>query len=155
MLISIGTWWSRRRPLKSSGSSMQESLRAWVDTLLPAEPDFSGALALGVAQQVISTVEHDLVLAKLTSQALIWVDARAAEAGATGFHELSEPARSAIVAAASTSPLGSAPRTFFQATLDEALFHTYADPRAWAGLAYAGPPQPIGFLDYAVAPKPA
>ena len=66
---------------------------------------------------------------------------------------MSEIERGEIVTLAAGAALGSAARTFFQATLDDALFHAYADPRAWANLGYVGPPQPIGFMDFAAAPK--
>ena len=150
MLAALGAWWSRK-PAKPV--SPDANLRAWVDTLVPAEPGFPGALALGVADRISSAIQRDPQYAKLTQEALNWIDARAREAGRTRFADLPESGRQNVVAAAAASAAGSAPRTFFQASLDDTLFHTYADPRAWVGLGYAGPPQPVGFLDHASAPK--
>ena len=156
LLAALFTWWPRRKPPATlTPASREADLRAWVDTLLPAEPDFLGALALGVAERIAAAIERGPAYARLYHEALTWLDARAAEAGSATFAGLPEPRRHAIVAAAAASATGSAPRTFFQASLDDALFHAYADPRAWAGIGYAGPPQPIGFLDYAAAPKTA
>lgn len=156
LLAALLTWWPRAQaPKPATKPSRQADLRAWVDTLLPAEPDFPGGLALGVGERIAAAVEREPVYGKLYREALAWLDARVAEAGGGSFAGLSETKRHAIVAAAADSAAGSTARTFFQATLDDALFHAYADPRAWVGLGYAGPPQPIGFPDYAAAPKAA
>jgi len=150
MLAALGAWWSQK-PAKSV--SPDANLRAWVDTLVPAEPDFPGALALGVADRISNAIRRDPQYAKLTQEALNWIDTRARMLGGASFAELPESGRQNVVAAAAASAAGSTPRTFFQASLDDALFHTYADPRAWVGLGYAGPPQPVGFPDHVSAPK--
>ena len=156
LLTALLTWWPRAKPpAPATAASRQADLRAWVDTLLPAEPDFPGGLALGAAEQLAAAIEREPVYGKLFQEALVWLDARTAEVGGAAFADLSESRRHAIVTAAAASAAGSTARTIFQASLDDALFHTYADPRAWSGLGYAGPPQPIGFPDYAAAPKAA
>lgn len=154
LLLSLFTWWQRREtPISSPPASPHAELNAWIDTLLPAEPDFPGALALGVGERMAAAIARDPAYARLTEAAMTWLSARASEVGASTFSALSESQRSAIVTAAAASAEGSPPRAFFQATLDDALFHTYADARSWAGLGYAGPPQPIGFPDHATPPK--
>lgn len=150
LLAALGTWWSRK---PAPHSSLDANLLAWVDTLVPAEPNFPGALALGVAKRIAAAIARDPQYTKLTQEALRWIDTRAQASGSASFAELPDSRRQDIVAAAVTSPIGSVPRTFFQATLDDALLHTYADPRAWIGLGYAGPPQPVGFPDHAAPPK--
>ena len=152
LLLSLLTWWPRREtPLVPA--SRPDELSAWIDTLLPAETDFPGAVALGVGERMAAAIAREPAYARLTAAAMGWLAARAREAGGTTFAALPEARRVDIVAAAAASPEGSTPRTFFQATLDDALFHAYADARAWTGLTYAGPPQPIGFPDQAAAPK--
>ncbi len=153
LLLALIGWWPRRKSTAPEASG-HANLRAWVDTLMPAEPDFPGAIALGVGDKIAAAIERDPAYAKLTLAAMNWLDLRAREEGVAAFAELPEAHRAAIVAAAAASAVGSPQRTFFQASLDDALFHAYADSRAWAGLGYAGPPQPIGFPDHAVAPKP-
>ena len=155
LLVSAFAWWQGRKyrsPLIDTPAS-QATLRAWIDTLVPAEPDFPGALALGVAERIERAIQLEPAYAKLRAQALAWVDDRVRESGGTYFADLALEQRNQIVAMAAASAPGSAPRTFFQATLDDALFHTYADQRSWGGLGYAGPPQPLGFPDFATAPK--
>lgn len=143
-------WWVRRKDMSTGGNT---SFRTWIDTLAPSEPDFPGALALGVAEKIEAAIARNPQYSILTNTAMQWIEARARDAGSSSFAKLSELNRQEIVAAAAASDVGSVPRTFFQASLDDTLFHTYADPRAWVGLNYAGPPQPIGFLDHAIAPK--
>ncbi len=156
LLATLLSWWPRRKtPIPAASVSRQADLRAWVDTLLPAEPDFPGGLALGVAERIAATIAREPAYAKLARETWIWLDARIRETGDVAFAELAESRRHDLVALAAASAPGSTPRTFFQATLDDALFHAYADPRAWEGLGYAGPPQPIGFPDHASAPKSA
>jgi len=152
LLAALGAWWSRK---PAPHLSPDANLLAWVDTLVPAESNFPGALALGVAERITAAIARDPQYAKLGREALHWIDTRAREHGNASFADLPEARRQNIVAAAAASPGGSIPRTFFQATLDDALFHTYADPRAWVGLGYAGPPQPVGFPDHAAKPKSA
>lgn len=154
LLAALISWWPRRKPSTPLAmASRHADLRAWVDTLLPAEPDFPGGLALGVAERIAATIEREPAYAKLTREAWAWLDARTRETGEPDFAELPASRRHDLVAEAAASALGSTPRTFFQATLDDALFHAYADARAWVGLGYDGPPQPIGFPDHATAPK--
>lgn len=150
-------WWQARknRALSAEAPASQATLRAWIDTLVPAEPDFPGALALGVAERIERAIQLEPAYAKLRAQALAWVDDRARESGGVHFADLALEQRNQIVAAAAASAPGSAVRNFFQATLDDALFHTYADQASWVGLGYAGPPQPLGFPDFAAAPKAA
>lgn len=150
LLAALGTWWYRKPNAQITTGA---NLLAWIDTLIPAEPDFPGALALGVADRIAAAIARDPQYAKLTEKALRWIDDRAREMGSAHFAELPNAQRHDIVAAAAASPSGSTPRTFFQATLDDALFHTYADPRAWVGLGYMGPPQPVGFPDHTAPPK--
>ena len=152
LLLALITQWLRLDE-PASANSRQADFRAWIDTLLPAEPDFPGALTLGVDVRIVAAIEREPAYSRLAQEAWIWLDQRSRQAGGA-FSELPESGRQAIVAAAAASPMGTAQRTFFQASLDDALFHAYADPRAWAGLGYAGPPQPIGFPDHAKAPEP-
>ncbi|MEF8714099.1 MAG: gluconate 2-dehydrogenase subunit 3 family protein [Accumulibacter sp.] len=153
LLLSIFAWWPRREHPPEPVSRQEDALRAWLDTLLPAEADFPGAVALGVSERIAAAIAREPAYARLTAAAMAWLAARTREAGGTTFAALPEARRVDMVAAAAASPEGSTPRTFFQATLDDALFHVYADARSWTGLAYAGPPQPIGFPDQAAAPR--
>lgn len=153
LIAVLAAWWSwprkaEPRKVESTAAARKEAgFRAWIDTLVPAEADFPGAAALGVAERIRELIGEQPAYAALTRAALEWLDESARAQGGDGFAALADEDRQAIVSAAAASAPGSTPRTFFQATLDDALFHTYADERAWLNLGYAGPPQPIGFPD--------
>lgn len=147
--------WSARRgssPAEPVPTMPATGLDAWLETLLPAEDDFPGALALGVAARLATTIARNARYAELVRQGVAWLEEKASASGARAFAALPAPSRETIVSQAAAAPLGSLPRTFFQATLDDALFHAYADPRAWVGIGYSGPPQPVGFPDHASPP---
>ncbi|EXI82491.1 MAG: hypothetical protein AW10_00599 [Candidatus Accumulibacter appositus] len=153
LIAALAAWWWWPRKVEpptvesTPAASGNAGFRAWIDTLVPAEADFPGAVALGVAERMQELIGEQPAYAALTRAALEWLDERARAQGGNGFATLPEVDRQSIVSAALASAPGSTPRTFFQATLDDALFHTYADESAWVNLGYAGPPQPIGFPD--------
>jgi hypothetical protein len=163
LIAALAAWWSwsrqaapqqaAPRPVAPTPETRRNAgFRAWIDTLVPAEADFPGAAALGVAERIQELIGEQPAYAALTRAALEWLDERARAQGGDGFAALSEVDRQAIVSAAAASAPGSTQRTFFQATLDDALFHTYANESAWVTLGYAGPPQPIGFPDQQLSP---
>lgn len=129
------------------------SLRAWVDTLLPADGPMPGALVVGVAERIEAAATPGSEAEVRLAAGLAWVQAQAVAHGAIGLAQLDEAAREAIVARAAASAPGSAARVFFQSTLDDTLYHHYADPRSWVGLGYDGPPQPRGFADHQRPPQ--
>lgn len=155
-LGAITAWgaWRWRTPPDRPALDEHASLRAWVDTLLPADGPMPGALALGVADRIEAAAPAGSPAAAVLAAGLGWVQQQAQARGATGLAQLDEAAREALVAQAAASPPGSAARVFFQSTLDDTLYHHYADPRSWAGLGYDGPPQPRGFTDHE-RPPPA
>jgi len=158
LIATLAAWWSWPRKVEppkgepAPAASGNAGFRAWIDTLVPAEADFPGAAALGFAERIQELIGEQPAYAALTRAALEWLDERARAQGGDGFGALSEVDRQAIVSAAAASAPGSTQRTFFQATLDDALFHTYANESAWVTLGYAGPPQPIGFPDQQLSP---
>jgi hypothetical protein len=158
LIATLAAWWSWPRKVEppkvepTPAASGNAGFRAWIDTLVPAEADFPGAAALGVAERLQELIGEQPAYAALTRAAVEWLDERARAQGGNGFAALSEVDRQAIVSAAAARAPGSTPRTFFQATLDDALFHTYANESAWVNLGYAGPPQPIGFPDQQLPP---
>jgi len=52
-------------------------LDAWLETLVPAEEDFPGALALGVAARVAAAVAQDARYGDLVRQGLAWLAEKA------------------------------------------------------------------------------
>ncbi len=152
-IVALGSWWHRRRSNPSARVDRLQGLEAWVDTLLPADGELPGAIALGAHQAIEASGRRNATLGALHAAGLDWADAQARSHGAPAFAALTRAQREDVVARAQHSPEGSAPRVFFQSTLDDTFFLHYSDPRSWPALGYDGPPQPRGFPDHAQAPR--
>jgi hypothetical protein len=128
------------------------ALAPYLDTLLPEDATPS-ATQLGTDGALLEQALERRDVARLLELGCSWLDAQARDRGATEFSELDEGQRAAVVAIAERSPSDSMPRAFFSYTQSEAFFHYYAQPGAWPELGFSGPPQPMGFLDFAQPPK--
>ncbi len=127
------------------------ALGAFLDTLLP--PDLTpSATQLDVDKVIIARARANKPLQRLITLGCAWLDKQAKEQGTEGFTGLAQPGRDAIVSAAEKSPVGSLPRVFFEQIRSLAFYEYYARPETWPGMAYAGPPQPRGFPDFAQPP---
>lgn len=148
------TWWRRQAATTTPvAAGSADTLRAWIDTLLPADGLAPGALALGVAERIAAAASGHAAYGRLLAAGQAWAEQQARESGAASFAALPAAAREALVERAERSPAGSTPRVFFQATLDDTHYHHWSDPRSWPALGYAGPPQPAGFMDHDRAPR--
>ncbi len=141
-------------PIATEERVPQATLVAVLDTLIP-EDTTPGAEAVGLLDEFIAIALRDPAFRRLMVDGCRWLDTRAGARFDTRFAELDEPNREQIVEEAASAPVGSMPREFFQAVWDEAIFHYYADPRAWPGLGFAAPPQPLGYPGHADAPHTA
>jgi hypothetical protein len=128
------------------------ALTPYLDTLIP-EDGMPSASQLGVDQALIALVRRQQRYARLVGLGCLWLDEQARARGAENFAALPEAEREALVARAEQSPVSSLPRVFFTFTQRQAFTHYYAQPAAWAGLGFAGPPQPVGFPDFAKPPR--
>lgn len=128
------------------------TLAAFVDTLLPAWEDSPAASSLGVPARILTVAGRRPPYAGLLSAGCNWLDAAARARHGSAFADLAPADREAIAAAAETSARGSGPAQFFAIVHRHAMELFYSHPDAWPALAYAGPPQPIGFMDYADPP---
>ena len=72
--------------------------------------------------------------------------------GSESFASLSEDDRNQVVAAAEAAGLNTFENKFFRTTRFSTFSLYYMEPQAWAAIGYDGPPQPIGFPDYADPP---
>jgi hypothetical protein len=127
------------------------ALGPFLDTLLPADATPS-ATQVGVDLEVARQLQSNPRSANLMVMGCLWLDQQADRRGAAEFAALDPAGRQAVVRAAEESPPRSLPRVFFSGVLDLAFRQYYAQPAIWAGLGYAGPPQPRGFLDFAGPP---
>jgi hypothetical protein len=128
-------------------------LKAWVDTLLPADADSPGAGELEVHSSIADKATSNPKHLKLVRAGCRWLDQQARGHAKAVFAELDEQAREALVRQAENSAPKSLPRVFFQYTREDAFRFYYARPESWAMLDYPGPPQPRGFPDYTQPPR--
>lgn len=131
-----------------------KALGPFLDTLLP-EDSTPSATQLGTHSALMEQAHQRRDVARLLELGCGWLDTEARERGATDFAELDEAGREAIVTVAERSPSYSVARAFFNFTQSEAFRYYYAQPAAWSGLGFSGPPQPMGFLDFAKPPADA
>lgn len=128
------------------------TLEAYLDTLIPADESPS-AIHLGVAEAMVAKAKSDTSYQRLLQQGCDWLDEQARQYGAAHFAALREAERERIVSLAAVGAAGLQPLIFFHRTREDAFVAYYARPESWAGVGYAGPPQPRGFMDYAQAPS--
>jgi len=90
---------------------------------------------------------------KLVRAGCQWLEQQARQRGQPAFAELNEQDRVAVVGLAENATAKSLPRVFFEYTREDAFFFYYGRPESWTMLDYPGPPQPLGFTDFARPPK--
>jgi hypothetical protein len=129
------------------------TLRAYVDTLLPADETPSGT-ALGVDERLLALARQRQDYRRLLDWGLDWLNAQARSRYDRDFPQLDEAGRDALLRIAAASAYGTAPRVFFERSRADAMTRYYARPESWPGIVqYRGPPQPLGFADYAQPPR--
>ena len=130
------------------------TLRAYVDTLIPADETPSGT-ALGVDQQLLNVAGGQPDYQRLLDLGLTWLNQRARANYDRDFPDQGEREREAVVSQAADAGFHTLPRVFFERTRADAFFHYYGRPESWRGIRYyRGPPQPLGFMDYTQPPRP-
>ena len=146
----------RASPLIPSQDSGREpgplaALPAYLDTLIPAHLGPS-ATALGVHERILEAARADPRYRKLLVAGCQWLDSQARGLSRVAFPELPQATRVAIVERAVNASPGSGEWVFYQKTRTDAFLHYYADERSWAGVGFAGAPQPAGHPDFAAPP---
>jgi hypothetical protein len=139
-------------PISAAHAVDADTLRAYVDTLIPADQSPS-ATQLSVAEKMLARTKEDLRYRTLLEYGCSWLDREAGNVAGARFADVTEPDRERIVARAAGAPPGSPIRVFFDTTRDHAFIHYYATPESWRTIGYSGPPQPVGFPDYARPPR--
>lgn len=128
------------------------ALPGFVDTLLPGDDASPAATDLAVDQGLLAGAADSAEAMALLEAGCAWLDAEARAAGAPAFASLDAAGRASIAARAEAGAPGSGERRFFESVRQAAFARYYSDPRSWAPLDYAGPPQPRGFRDHAEPP---
>ncbi len=128
------------------------ALPAFLDTLLP-DDGAPSATQLEVDQQLIrhaGGIENYPRLLQLGCQ---WLDRQALTTGTASFGQLGPAAREGIVAAAERAPENSVQKLFFDRVKSDTFTFYYSNPASWPAIGFSGPPQPVGFPDFAAPPK--
>ena len=133
-------------------AGLRPTLSAFLDTLIPDDDIGPGAIALSIDGKFLAAAARGRDRPFLMA-GLEWLDDRARQLGAASFAALEEAKRRGIVAEAAAAAAGTMQHRFFRSARYAVFYHYYADPRAGAAIGYDGPPQPLGFMDYAAAPK--
>ncbi|HAV14613.1 MAG TPA: hypothetical protein DCX06_14145 [Opitutae bacterium] len=153
--LSCWTLASRLRgsTVPSNRSALESTLRAWVNTLLPADRSSPAAGDVGVHFEIIKKAESNRQYMQLLEIGVRWIENEATQLGITSFTQLDPAQAEFIVAKAEASGLQAMPGLFFYHTLRDAKAFYYSKEASWAGVGFPHQPQPLGYMDYAEAPK--
>jgi len=114
---------------------------AFLDVLLPRDAYSGSATDLGVDAKLWSLAQIDLQFGRLLGVGCQWLNLT----GATGFADLSERQKIAVVQWMSGADWNEVPRRFYELMRQAAVEVYYSEPAAWVGLAIQRPPQPLGY----------
>lgn len=134
-------------PGSVSAAEPPSALGPFLDVLIPGDETPSATQA-GM-DRTIGSIKQ---LAPYVIKGCEWLDNEARRKGGREFATLNEVAQIQIVRQAENSPATSLPRLFFELMLDLCYQIYYTHEEAWAGIGYTGPPQPLGFMDFAAPP---
>lgn len=129
-----------------------ETINNYLDTLIPAD-ETPSASQLGVTDQLLQQAHKNRSYANMLKQGCDWLDQQAQRHKLQNFNLASELLRVSIVSLAEKSASHSLAYRFYATTRHQAFFHYYAHPNSQLCLNGAGPPQPLGYIDYDKPPK--
>jgi hypothetical protein len=128
------------------------TIRAIVDLLVPAD-DLPGAVGLGVDRQIAMAATTEPEFAALVASGVRWFAAAAhTKRNTMHFASLPEADQISIARDAEASTDTDGGRLFASLRRRTMLIY-YAHPQVVAAFPYAGAPQPLGFPDFAQAPR--
>ena len=142
-----------RAASRAPSASTDPTFAAYVDVLVPAD-ETPSATALGIDKELLVVASGRNDYQRLLRWGVEWLNRQARAQYGRDFQALNEESRDGIVREAAAARADTLPRAFFERTRADVFYHYYARPEAWRGIAsYRGPPQPVGFLDYAGPPR--
>lgn len=155
--LPLARWLGHRRePLQVLQTGLRPTLRQCLDTLLPADALTPAATELDLDAELLAALARlPARHSRLYLQGLEWCEQRARERYDQDFARLGPTQSDAILRQAAGSPAQTMPARFILRLRDQAFELYYAHPEALAGMAGAGPPQPIGYPRYAEPPGEA
>lgn len=133
-------------PAHWMATGLRQTLVAFFDTLVP-DAGIGTDMDTRLAGLDVESERKRLV------DVCEWLDAAARRVGADSFALLDEARRNAVLQEASVLDPSSPMRRFFDSTRRLVFTLHYGKAGSWPAVGYAGPPQPIGFPDYARPPR--
>ncbi|MEN8724853.1 MAG: gluconate 2-dehydrogenase subunit 3 family protein [Lentimonas sp.] len=132
---------------------LELGLQAWVETLLPTDQHSPGAGSLGVHLDILEIAKSKLQYQQLLKVGMLWADTEARKWGALNFADLPVEQAELLVGKTESMGLQAMPGLFFYHTLKDAKAAYYTRKESWSGVGFPHAPQPLGYIDYAEAPK--
>jgi len=120
--------------------SQKEILRVFVDALLPADELTPAASTLDIHQLILDEAKGNLALQPLIDEGCLWLQQSFGALTALDSQQLER-----LLQAMDNADWDTGPKNFFYHIRDRAVYHYYANPRAWAGSAISRSPQPLGY----------
>lgn len=156
-LAAAGLAFWRQRSASTASQSAAElesaTLERIVDLLVPRD-ETPGALDLGLHRQVLGSMAADASLALAYAEMLQVLDREAWARHRGHFLGSDASVQQAMLEQLSQAPPSAPGVRGFILLRQQTMQLYYAQPQAWPSLGFAGPPQPLGFMDYAEPPRP-
>lgn len=124
----------------------EETLRIFVDALLPADELTPAASELNVHIQIMNDAIQNPGLESLIVEGCQWLKQSLGSLSALDSEQIER-----LLFAMSKADWDTGPRNFYHEIRDRAVMYYYADPRAWVGSAINRPPQPLGYPEVIIS----
>ncbi len=145
-------WRYSRRGLLPLSERERGVLSVLVDFLVPADDASPGAVELGVDRAILDSVDDDRRLRGRIRHGLNRLDEISERQLGNSFDNLARIQQSQMIQLIADAPRGTVEQAFFRRLHKLTLNLYYSHPQSWISLGYSGPPQPLGFMDYADPP---
>ncbi len=117
-----------------------ETLRVFVDALLPEDSLSPSACTLNVHKLILDDAKYDSGLQQLIDDGCRWLEQDFGPLSKLEPNQLEQ-----LLQAMNDASWNSGPKNFFYHIRDRAVLHYYADPSSWQGTVINRPPQPVGY----------
>lgn len=141
-------------PYRSGAGALPQTntVSAYIDNLIPKD-EFPGAIDLGADDFILHKSTADPLYGKTLDLGTSWLNKVAQKFNHQTFSSLPRTIQLKIMAYAEQQPIATLPHLFHHTLRDDVFSYYYFHPEIIAHFSYAGPPQPVGFPDFADPPK--
>ncbi len=126
------------------GSSDELVIRAFVDTLIPADNTTPSASTLGVDLEITNKTQEDAAYGRFIRLGCRWLNYQSGG----DFTTLPHQHQTQVIEWMENAASHTIPAQFFTRIRHAAMAHYYSQPASWKGLGLNNPPQPLGHMDY-------